>query len=61
MLPDPGYPDYRSALALADAQLATLSIRARHEFPDAAALYLNYPSNPTATCAPDGVFEAAIE
>ena len=29
--------------------------------PDAAALYLNYPSNPCAVAAPDGVFAGAVE
>jgi len=59
-LPDPGYPDYFSALALSDAKLATFDPLAP-DFPDADALYLNYPSNPTAICVPDGVFEHAIE
>jgi aminotransferase len=59
-LPDPGYPDYFSALALVDAQLATFD-PAAPELPAADAVYLNYPSNPTAICAPDGVFEQAIE
>jgi L-glutamine---4-(methylsulfanyl)-2-oxobutanoate aminotransferase len=67
VLPDPGYPDYFSAVALAGARLATLPI-APDGSPDwdaapaeADALYLNYPSNPVAACAPDGVFEQAIE
>ncbi len=67
VLPDPGYPDYQSAIALADAQRASLPL-APDGRPDwdaaprsAAALYLNYPSNPVAACAPDGVFEAAID
>jgi L-glutamine---4-(methylsulfanyl)-2-oxobutanoate aminotransferase len=67
VLPDPGYPDYRSAVALADAQLEFLPLRADAR-PDwdaapsrAAALYLNYPSNPLAACVPDGAFEEAIE
>jgi len=67
VLPDPGYPDYFSAVALAGAQLATLPI-APDGVPDwdaapseAAALYLNYPSNPVAACAPDGAFDAAID
>ena len=67
VLPDPGYPDYFSAVALAGAQLGTLPIAADGR-PDwdaapreAAALYLNYPSNPVAACAPDGVFAEAIE
>src|SRR5206468_5436064 len=66
VLPDPGYPDYRSAVALAAAQLAALPLLADGR-PDwdaaprsAAALYLNYPSNPIAACAPEGVFEEAI-
>jgi aminotransferase len=59
-LPDPGYPDYFSALALVDAQLATFDPEGP-ELPRADALYLNYPSNPTAVCAPAGVFERAVE
>ena len=55
-LPDPGYPDYFSAVALAGAQS-----RSFDGFDvEADALYLNYPSNPTATTAPDGVFEEAV-
>jgi aminotransferase len=67
VLPDPGYPDYRSAVALADAKLEFLPLGddARPEWDAApsraAALYLNYPSNPLAACVPDGVFEEAIE
>jgi L-glutamine---4-(methylsulfanyl)-2-oxobutanoate aminotransferase len=67
VLPDPGYPDYRSAVALADARLELLPLGddARPEWDAApsraAALYLNYPSNPLAACVPDGVFEEAIE
>jgi L-glutamine---4-(methylsulfanyl)-2-oxobutanoate aminotransferase len=66
VLPDPGYPDYRSAVALAGARLATLPLGydARPDWdaaPSAAdALYLNYPSNPVAACAPHGVFDDAI-
>jgi aminotransferase len=65
VLPDPGYPDYRSAAALADARLATLPLRADgtptwDAAPPGDALYLNYPSNPVAVCAPDGVFADAV-
>jgi L-glutamine---4-(methylsulfanyl)-2-oxobutanoate aminotransferase len=66
VLPDPGYPDYRSAVALAAAQHVPLPLLpdARPDWdaapPEAAALYLNYPSNPVAAYAPDGVFEEAI-
>jgi L-glutamine---4-(methylsulfanyl)-2-oxobutanoate aminotransferase len=59
-LPDPGYPDYFSALALVDAELATFDPRAP-DFPKADAVYLNYPSNPVAVCVPPGVFDAAID
>jgi len=67
VLPDPGYPDYRSAVALADAKLELLPLdeEARPDWDAAparaAALYLNYPSNPVAAVAPQGVFEEAID
>src|SRR5438067_191906 len=67
VLPDPGYPDYRSAVALSAAQVAALPLDAdgRPEWnaapADAAAVYLNYPSNPVAATAPNGVFAEAIE
>ena len=66
VLPDPGYPDYRSAVALAAAQHVALPLLpdARPDWDaaphTAAALYLNYPSNPVAACAPEGVFEEAL-
>lgn len=65
VLPDPGYPDYFSAVALAGARLAELPIEPRPDFDDladedVAALYLNYPSNPAALAAPDGVFADAV-
>jgi aminotransferase len=66
LLPDPGYPDYLSALALTATREARLPLdqAGRPEWDaapaDADALYLNYPSNPIAAAAPDGVFEEAI-
>ena len=57
VLPDPGYPDYFSAVALAGARTVPFS---GWEV-EADALYLNYPSNPTALCAPAGVFAEAVE
>ena len=56
VLPDPGYPDYFSAVALAGAR--TLSFDGFDV--DADAMYLNFPSNPTAAAAPDGVFDEAV-
>ncbi|MDQ3067363.1 MAG: aminotransferase class I/II-fold pyridoxal phosphate-dependent enzyme, partial [Actinomycetota bacterium] len=65
LLPDPGYPDYFSAVALAGARLAALPIEPRPDFgtaptDDVAAVYLNYPSNPAAVAAPEGTFADTI-
>jgi L-glutamine---4-(methylsulfanyl)-2-oxobutanoate aminotransferase len=67
LLPDPYYPDYPSGPALAGARLETVPLRPEHgwspdldQAPEAAALYLNYPSNPCAVCAPAGVFDDAV-
>ncbi len=70
LLPDPGYPDYPSAVALAAARLEPLRLDPANGWAprwdeasrtDVAAVYLNYPSNPCAVAAPAGVFEQAIE
>ena len=67
LLPDPYYPDYPSGPALAGAKIGLVPLRADESWSpelgaasDAAALYLNYPSNPCAVCAPRGVFEDAV-
>ena len=64
LLPDPGYPDYLSAVALAGAGLETVPIEPRPDLgaaPNAvAALYLNYPSNPVAVAAPAGIFAETV-
>jgi aminotransferase len=66
LLPDPYYPDYPSGPALAGAVLETVPLHAPDwapdldAAPDAAALYLNYPSNPCAVCAPPETFAAAV-
>ena len=67
LLPDPYYPDYPSGPALAGAQIETVPLRPEAGWspdlgaaPGAAALYLNYPSNPCAVCAPAGTFEGAV-
>jgi L-glutamine---4-(methylsulfanyl)-2-oxobutanoate aminotransferase len=57
VLPDPGYPDYFSAVALAGARVASFSDWGV----SGDAMYLNFPNNPTATAAPDGVFDQAVE
>ena len=67
LLPDPGYPDYHSAVALADARVAPLALEASAGWqpdleaaPPGALLVLNYPSNPCAVCERPGTFEAAV-
>jgi len=60
LLPDPGYPDYLSAVALADATLATFSPWAP-ELEPARVAYLNYPSNPCAIAVPAETFAHAVE
>jgi aminotransferase len=69
LLPDPGYPDYTSGVALAGARELRVPLDPDGDFaPDldaaprdgVAALYLNYPSNPCAAAAPPGTFDRAI-
>ena len=67
LLPDPYYPDYPSGLAFAGARLQTVPLEPEAGWapdldaaPSASALYLNYPSNPCAVCAPSGTFQAAV-
>jgi aminotransferase len=69
VLPDPGYPDYPSGVALAGAQLGTIALDDaagwRPDFAsaprdDVAALFLNFPSNPVSICVPEGTFDEAV-
>ena len=69
LLPDPGYPDYLSGVALAGARLVALPLDEADGWgpdfgaaprSDVAALYLNYPSNPCAVVAGAGVFAEAV-
>jgi aminotransferase len=69
LLPDPGYPDYTSGVALAGAREERVLLDPDAAFaPDlaaaprdgVAALYLNYPSNPCSASAPAGVFTEVV-
>jgi aminotransferase len=69
LLPDPGYPDYPSGVALAGATAGALPLDASTGWqPDfdavgdmrPAAAWLNYPSNPCAACEHPGTFERAV-
>jgi aminotransferase len=72
LLPDPGYPDYLSAAALAGARVLPLPLDPADDFQpdfatgaaaragrDLALVVLNYPSNPTSAIERPGTFEAA--
>jgi aminotransferase len=70
LLPDPGYPDYPSGVALAGASAGVLPLEAsagwQPDFDAAgadrpAAVWLNYPSNPCAVCEHPGTFERAVD
>jgi aminotransferase len=69
LLPDPYYPDYPSGIALAGAELGLLPLDPELGYAprfdlaprdDVAAVFLNYPSNPTAAAVRDGSFAEAI-
>jgi L-glutamine---4-(methylsulfanyl)-2-oxobutanoate aminotransferase len=68
LLPDPGYPDYPSGVAMAAARMAPLPLIADAGWApdfdavdgDASAAFLNYPSNPCAATAPAGTFAEAV-
>ncbi len=72
LVPDPGYPVYRSSTILADGVPYPLPLQRERGFlPDLSAipqdvarrarvLFLNYPNNPTAATAPPGFFADAV-
>lgn len=72
LLPDPGYPDYLSGIALADVQFETMPLKPENGFlpdydalPDevkerAKLLYINYPNNPTGAVADPAFFEKTV-
>ncbi len=67
LMPDPCYPPYYGAAAVAGLKVHALPLSAERQFlPDleavspqvpARALLLNYPNNPTSATVPDGFFE----
>jgi L-glutamine---4-(methylsulfanyl)-2-oxobutanoate aminotransferase len=69
LLPDPYYPDYPSGIALAGAELGLLALDPERGYAPRfdlapleriAAVFLNYPSNPTAAAVRDGAFADAV-
>ncbi|WP_349304843.1 pyridoxal phosphate-dependent aminotransferase [Paenibacillus sp. Marseille-Q4541] len=73
LVPDPGYPDYWSGVALAKAEMSFMPLLESNDFlPDYSALserdvnkaklmFLNYPNNPTAAIAPSSFYEETVE
>ncbi|NGQ96804.1 pyridoxal phosphate-dependent aminotransferase [Brevibacillus sp. SYP-B805] len=72
LVPDPGYPDYWSGVAVADGRMVMMPLRAENGFlpqygelaaadlERAKLMFLNYPNNPTAVNAPAAFFEETI-
>ena len=66
LLPDPGYPDYHSGVALAGARTEPLPMEESAGWQPGfdglrgALAALNFPSNPCAVLAADGVLEDAV-
>ncbi|TXK81363.1 pyridoxal phosphate-dependent aminotransferase [Paenibacillus sp. N3.4] len=73
LVPDPGYPDYWSGVALAGAEMAFMPLKEDNQFlPDYSALkesdlnraklmFINYPNNPTGATAPASFYEETVE
>ncbi|KEO82106.1 pyridoxal phosphate-dependent aminotransferase [Tumebacillus flagellatus] len=73
LVPDPGYPDYWSGVALAQAEMVMMPLLRENAFlPDysqipqdkldkAKIMFLNYPNNPTSATAPLSFYEDTIE
>jgi len=72
LIPDPGYPPYRSGTVFAGGIPCLMPLLAENYFlPDfgeidethlkrAKMMFLNYPNNPTTACAPRGFMEDAL-
>lgn len=72
LVPDPGYPDYLSGIAIAGAEMVPMPLHPANDFfPDfskittaqskrSKLMFLNYPSNPTGACATISFFDEAI-
>ncbi len=73
LVPDPGYPDYMSGIALANAEpvhmpllkenafLPDYEMLAQEDLDKAKLMFLNYPNNPTAATATKEFFDQTVE
>src|SRR5690606_7153862 len=72
LVPDPGYPDYWSGVALAGGRMHMMPLLEHNGFlPDYASLpaeavdraklmFINYPNNPTSATADHGFYEETV-
>ncbi|MFE7061194.1 pyridoxal phosphate-dependent aminotransferase [Sutcliffiella sp. NPDC057660] len=73
LVPDPGYPDYWSGVALAKAQMEYMPLKEVYHFlpnyedidesvlDKAKLMFLNYPNNPTGAVATSKFFEETVD
>ena len=73
LVPDPGYPDYWSGVALAGGRMEYMPLTADNSFlPDydaisaesanqAKLMFINYPNNPTGAVAGSGFYEKTVD
>ncbi|MGG0754643.1 pyridoxal phosphate-dependent aminotransferase [Brevibacillus laterosporus] len=73
LVPDPGYPDYWSGVAVVGGRMVPMPLKADNQFlPDygqlnaadlekAKLMFLNYPNNPTAVTAPYEFYKETIK
>ncbi|SMG26035.1 pyridoxal phosphate-dependent aminotransferase [Paenibacillus aquistagni] len=73
LVPDPGYPDYWSGVALAGAKLVMMPLVEAHQYlpqydaiaaqdlQQAKLMFLNYPNNPTAATADAAFYEQTVQ
>ncbi|MBY6036382.1 pyridoxal phosphate-dependent aminotransferase [Fictibacillus nanhaiensis] len=73
LVPDPGYPDYWSGIAMAGAKMETMPLKEENQFlpryadleesilNEAKLMFLNYPNNPTAGVATREFFIETVE
>ncbi len=73
LMPDPGYPAYFGAVAIAQLQIAKMPLLAENDFlvdftkidaelaKKAKAMVINYPGNPTAGVADDSFMQEAVD
>lgn len=73
LLPDPGYPDYLSGVALSQSETVMMPLREENNFlpnykelhtdnlQKAKLMFLNYPNNPTGVIATQEFFEETVQ